>query len=140
MFFEMPQLFDAMFSFSAVLRRVCQAVGVHSTPKNHIFIVQKFRNKVYDHIEPGDQVLIPAQVCQEISTQGAERRKHAVIHRHQSHRLGHIPRRTEGIAAVKGKIPEDGQHQRNEIAGPVGKNCQLCQKGERNELNDASAD
>ena len=50
MFFEMPQLFDAMFSFSAVLRWVCQAVGVHSTPKNHIFIVQKFRNKVYDLI------------------------------------------------------------------------------------------
>lgn len=69
--------------------------------------------------------------------QGGKRRKNAVIKPHQQHCLADIFRGFEGVFPVKGEIPNNRKHQRDQVRNPVFQSCQLIQKGETAHLDNA---
>lgn len=97
-----------------------QAVGIQGAAKDDESLKKIFRDKINHHINPRHQVFIPQQGFSQIAAEYCRgRREDQIISIHFQHRGRDVGRGPERETPVEGEIPDDGQNQSDQIAGPV---------------------
>ena len=105
-----------------------------------VFLPEKLRGDIQEHVDAGHEILVPAQVFrQPVAQDGGGRREYGIISSHEQHRHRNIRRAAEGELPVQREIPEHAQNQRDEIGRPIGPVQQLVQEGETADFDEAGA-
>ena len=107
-----------LLSDAFLLRLFAGAVDRFSEDKKSL--VKEFGNKVQDHIERGHEVFIPSGSLDKIVAEyGGYGGEYRVICERLKHRNGNVVGRFEGEFSVECKVPDDGEKERDEVAGPI---------------------
>ena len=96
--------------------------------------------EVKEHIEARNEILVPHQVLgQPVAQHGGNGGEDAVVAKDFEHCCAHVGGGLEGKLTVEGEVPEDGQHQRDEVAGPIGPRGEFIEQRKGAHLDDACA-
>ena len=107
---------------------------------NDIFLVEELGGEVQEHVDAGDEVLVPAHVLrQPVAQDGRGRREHRIVRRHEEHGLRDVRRAAERELPVQREVPKDAQGQCDEIGGPIRPVQQLVQQGETADFDESGA-
>ena len=105
-----------------------------------VFLVEEFGGHVQEHVDAGDDVLVPAQVLrQPVAEQGGGRSENRIVCRHEQHRPRNVRRAAEGELPVQREVPDDAQDEGDEIGRPVRPVQQLVQQRETADFDKSGA-
>ena len=116
--------------------------GVQSFAEDYESLVEVLSDEVGQHRQDQHHIFVPTYLrtgedCRPPGGQGGE---HQIEQGNQRHGYRHISGGVEGELAVEGEIPKHRQHQRAQVAQPMGQLQQGFQQGKADHLDHACAD
>ena len=71
-----------------------------------VFLPEKLRGNVQEHVDAGHEILVPAQIFrQPVAQDGGGRRENGIVSRHEQHRLRDVGGAAEGELPVQREVP-----------------------------------